>query len=72
MSLLCYLQGVSEGESPPPMGEEASSTSRPLFGENLSGRVTLTNGASIPLPADNGHDDFGDNEAQAAGEYRDT
>lgn len=62
------LQGFAEGEAVPGAAEEASSTSQPLvFGESLSGRSSLTNGTSVPLP-DNGHEENGDNEAQAAGQ----
>ncbi|XP_070195704.1 ran-binding protein 3-like isoform X2 [Littorina saxatilis] len=60
------VTGVAEGEASVGATEEASSTSQPLvFGENLGGRAALTNGASAALP-DNGYEENGDNEAQAA------
>ena len=63
-----FFQGITEDDSLPSSTEGASSTTPAVFGENLSSRVTMsmTNGASIPLPPDNGLDDGSDSEAQAA------
>ena len=68
LSCMCVLQGITEDDSLPSSTEGASSTTPAVFGENLSSRVTMsmTNGASIPLPPDNGLDDGSDSEAQAA------